>query len=474
MFRIGWVLATGLLIASFLVLADGLTVAWPDIEQGACTLIVGPDDTGALIDAGTLHARTPDENVVSWLREFSEAHPDFRLRYIFATHYHQDHICWIDDIIAAGLLAPDGVVYDQGGSYSSATFAAYESVVSPYRQTISPGQVINLGGGATLQCLVAAGQVYRDCSISTSKENNLSLGFLLSYADFQLWVGGDLEAEVEELAKDVVGDVDVYVVHHHGSRTSSTASFLEALKPEVAVCQTGLNPYGHPTQEVLQNLLSTVDTDGNPGNGTPLVILQNQGSYMGGLDNVFVADPDREGPQPGTVELHTDGTTYTITAPGFPGPISLSTDGVGVTEPLTTAETPSPPTPPTHPAPPRQCTVSVILEAVQLIYNNSVGNDWSLGLEVNGERVPVSRWRLPQTIWTETFDGDMSLTVTAIAVEEDKYPDIGRASATFAVSCPSVQDQTATLGVTVREDRGRYAGNTALWRFRIRVTVSEQ
>jgi len=81
---------------------------------------------------------------------------------------------------------------------------------------------------------------------------------------------------------------------------------------------------------------------------------------------------------------------------------------------------------------------------------------------------------LPQTIWTETFDGDMSLTVTAIAVEDDKYPDIGRASATFAVTCPPVEDQTATLEVTVREDRGRYAGNTALWRFQIRVTVSEQ
>ena len=326
MFRIVWVLAAGLLIASFPTLADGLTVAWPDIEQGACMLIMGPDGTGALIDAGTLYARSPDENVVSWLREFTEAHPGFRLRYVFATHYHQDHICWIDDIVAAGLLAPDGVVYDRGGSYSTDPFATYKSAVSPYRQTISPGQVFDLGGGATLQCLIAAGQVYGDGSISTSDENNLSLGFLLSYADFQLWVGGDLEAEVERLAKDVVGDVDVYVVHHHGSRTSSTDAFLGALKPEVAICQTGLNPYGHPTQEVLQNLLSTVDTDGNPGNGTPLVILQNRGSYMGGLDNVFVADPDGPGSIPGTIELTTDGTTYTIRLPSLPTPLSLATD----------------------------------------------------------------------------------------------------------------------------------------------------
>ncbi|RLC71538.1 MAG: hypothetical protein DRI26_04880, partial [Chloroflexi bacterium] len=68
MFRIGWILAMALLIASFPILAEELIVAWPDIEQGACMLIMGPDGTGALIDAGTLYARSPDENVVSWLR----------------------------------------------------------------------------------------------------------------------------------------------------------------------------------------------------------------------------------------------------------------------------------------------------------------------------------------------------------------------------------------------------------------------
>ena len=473
MFRIVWVLAAGLLIASFPTLADGLTVAWPDIEQGACMLIMGPDGTGALIDAGTLYARSPDENVVSWLREFTEAHPGFRLRYVFATHYHQDHVCWIDDIVAAGLLAPDGVVYDRGGSYSTDPFATYKSAVSPYRQTISPGQVFDLGGGATLQCLIAAGQVYGDGSISTSDENNLSLGLLLSYEDFQLWVGGDLEKEVETLAKNVIGDVDVYVVHHHGSGTSSTLSFLNAVKPEVAVCQVGKNTYGHPSIVTTAFILKARDTDGDPDNGTPMLILQNRGSYFAQYPKVYIADPDDEGPQPGTVELHTDGTTYTITAPGFPGPISLSTDGVGVTESPTTAETPAPPTPPTPPAPPRQCTVSVILEAVQLIYNNSVGNDWSLGLSVNDRRVGFSRYRLPQTVWTGTFNGSTTLTVTAIAVEDDKYPDVGRAAATFTVGCPPSPTQTATLEVLVREDRGRYAGNTALWRFQIRVEVSQ-
>ena len=462
MSRIGWILAAGLLIASFPMLADGLMVAWPDIEQGACTLIMGPDGTGAIIDAGTLHARTPDENVVSWLRDFSEAHPDFRLRYIFATHYHQDHICWIDDIIAAGLLAPDGVVYDRGGSYSSATFATYKSAVSPYRQTINLGQVIDLGGGAILKCLVAAGRVYEDGSISTSDENNLSLGFLLSYDDFQLWVGGDLEAEVEELAKDVVGDVDVYVVHHHGSRTSSTASFLEALKPEVAVCQTGLNPYGHPTQEVLQTLLSTVDTDGNPGNGTPLVILQNQGSYMGGLDNVFVADPDGPGSIPGTIELTTDGTTYTIRLPSLPTPLSLSTDS--------------------------SVTGSSGRESAAQEMPSSTGED-SLGtyvLTLVGNRMPVyhsskywmlivypegsgagvvtaARSSLNEQVFERELNPGDTVTLWIAAIDPEKWPDVGQTTyvVNIPVPCPEVGwSITFEVPFTVHGDSGGPASMT--------------
>jgi competence protein ComEC len=48
---------------------------------------------------------------------------------------------------------------------------------------------------------------------------------------------------------------DVLVVPHHGSRTSSTAGFLEAVAPSVAVIQAGYrNRFGHPVPEVLARL----------------------------------------------------------------------------------------------------------------------------------------------------------------------------------------------------------------------------
>jgi len=444
-----------------------LLVIWPDIEQGACTLIVGPNGTGVLIDAGTLYSGAPDVPLVEWLQTFARSHRSFHLRYIIATHYHTDHICWIDDVIRAGLLDRDGVVYDRGGNYSerSIAFLAYKTAVRSYRKTISLGQTIGLDG-ASLQCLVAAGAVYGDGAISTTDENNLSLGFLLAYKDFQLWVGGDLGKEIEILAKDVIGDVDVYVMHHHGSKTSSSMPFLSALKPEITICQVGeKNPYGHPHELTIRSVFNTPDTDGDTTNGTPILILQNRGYYSGNNPRVYIADPDGPGGLPGTIELKTDGTSYTISAPGLSVPISLSTDRAEKAPETVTSTSESVP-------PATECTLSVILESVELVYNNHVGNDWYLEFFVNGQQVPVYQFGLPKVVWTTTFSEMTTITVKARVIEEDKYPDVGFAMKTFTVTCPS-HSQAATLEVLVREDRGRYAGNTALWRFRIRVETSQ-
>jgi competence protein ComEC len=67
-----------------------------------------------------------------------------------------------------------------------------------------------------------------------------------------------LTADIERLSemnlaeRGVLGPADVLVVPHHGSRTSSTAEFLAAVRPRLAVIPVGhRNRYGHPHAEVL-------------------------------------------------------------------------------------------------------------------------------------------------------------------------------------------------------------------------------
>ncbi len=66
-------------------------------------------------------------------------------------------------------------------------------------------------------------------------------------------LAGDLESPQElRLAREGLAKVDYLLVPHHGSRTSSSAPWLDALRPRVAVVQAGYrNRYGHPAPAVM-------------------------------------------------------------------------------------------------------------------------------------------------------------------------------------------------------------------------------
>ena len=72
---------------------------------------------------------------------------------------------------------------------------------------------------------------------------------------------GDIEQEAEKAIlnkyKSNIGILksDILKVAHHGSKTSSTKEFLEAVKPNTAVIGVGKNNnFGHPNKSVLERL----------------------------------------------------------------------------------------------------------------------------------------------------------------------------------------------------------------------------
>ena len=87
--------------------------------------------------------------------------------------------------------------------------------------------------------------------------NNDSLVMRLSFGRNSFLLTGDVERQVEaELVADGrVAHTDVLKVAHHGSKTSSTADFLDRLQPEFALISAGFeNSYGHPHPDVLARL----------------------------------------------------------------------------------------------------------------------------------------------------------------------------------------------------------------------------
>lgn len=95
-------------------------------------------------------------------------------------------------------------------------------------------------------------------SSNNANENNMV--YIVYYLGVKIMVTGDLVSEDEERMIDYykgtdVLDCDILKVGHHGSKTSSSEEFIDAVSPDIAVISVGVNNmYGHPNQETLDKL----------------------------------------------------------------------------------------------------------------------------------------------------------------------------------------------------------------------------
>ena len=75
---------------------------------------------------------------------------------------------------------------------------------------------------------------------------------------FMFMGDASVTTEKEILDKYNLSDIDVLKVGHHGSKTSSSKYFIDAINPKYSVISVGRNNrYGHPNKEVLDNLYNS-------------------------------------------------------------------------------------------------------------------------------------------------------------------------------------------------------------------------
>jgi len=276
-----------------------------DVSQGDATLIISPSGETLLIDGG--NNGIGDSVIIP----FFKSHGLSSLSYMAATHYHADHIGGLDEVAVDARFSPK-VAFDRGGSATTITFNDYLSAIEDKRQTIAPGEVIDLGAGVTATCHTVDGKLSNGRSISVTNENDRCLGFLIEYGFFQFWVSGDLggggqgQKDVEGPVAPIIGDIDVLRINHHGSNSSSNNTFLRTLLPEVAIISVGDgNGFGHPTREVLDRI----------GNVESVHLIAQTEAGKGGTHSlVQVAN--------GTIKISVREFGYTVSG----GPINFSID----------------------------------------------------------------------------------------------------------------------------------------------------
>lgn len=235
----------------------GLTVVMVDVGQGDGLVVRAPDGQVHCFDGGTESAGFSSiAPVINSLQATGYG-------YTVLSHFHTDHQGGLDSLLNA---YPFQVALDRGdvNRASNSSINSYLAAAGTRRQLVTVGATYQLGGGATMTCICANGSIMGGAFVNPAQaqeENARSVVMRLDYGDFSMWIGGDLTgggnstADVEAPASFACGDVDVYKLNHHGSNTSSSASLLANLDPELAVVSCGAsNPYGHPTTNVTNRI----------------------------------------------------------------------------------------------------------------------------------------------------------------------------------------------------------------------------
>ena len=212
-----------------------------DIGQGDSILIQSMTHA-VLIDGGDFSERT---RLLSYLRSVGVA----RLDLVIATHPHSDHIgglvAVLNQMYVGHVLMPNVV-------HTTETFENFLAAV--YNNDIP---VTFAEAGHRIQAGIIELNVLGPLHFYHSNLNNSSIVLRMTHGDTSFLFTGDMEEIVElELVNAGVNlHSNVLKVGHHGSHTSTSDIFLDAVSPDIAVISVGEgNRFGHPHSSVISAL----------------------------------------------------------------------------------------------------------------------------------------------------------------------------------------------------------------------------
>ncbi len=302
-----------------------------DVEGGQSTLLVGPAGTSLLVDTGwpSVRGSDPDpyqkglhdsgmpDNDGRDVQRIQAAMKDAgvsKLDYVLITHFHVDHVGGVPNLVQRVKV---GEFLDHGENREDSDitrhdYAAYiKAIGKTPRRIVHPGDTIDIPGLTTI-VLAADGEhiaavpgvkpMPNPYCASEPKweldttENPRSAGILVRYGKFRFLDLGDLTKAKEiplVCPENLIGQVDLYLVNHHGFNLSNTRAFVDAIHPRVAIMNNGAHKAGSPEAwqtvhespgiEDLWMLHTAEDSDAAHNSAAPLIA-----NLKGGADGAYL------------------------------------------------------------------------------------------------------------------------------------------------------------------------------------------
>lgn len=221
-----------------------------DVGQADATVLVSPTGETMLIDSGDY--RDDGAEVLAYLDEQGID----RIDHLVTTHPHADHIGGHEAVIDTYERERGGIgaSYDPGVAHTTQTYDEYLDAVE--RHSVD---LFEVRAGDSIPFSGVDVTVLNPPEEETTQDlHDNSIALLIEFGETTYLTTGDLEAEVELRLVEEYGeklDATVYQAGHHGSSTSSSEPFLDAVDPETAIISSaGDSQFGHPHDETLEAL----------------------------------------------------------------------------------------------------------------------------------------------------------------------------------------------------------------------------
>ena len=222
-----------------------LTFAMLDVGQGDALFIETPSGTQVMLDAGPAKVLGPLQKIMSPFDKSIDA--------IIITNPDADHIGGLVDILKNYKV---GEIFESGTLTDS---KIYQNLREEMKKQNIPdilakrGMRLDIGGGVFIDIL------FPDRDVSEWATNDGSVVARLTYGNTSIMLTGDAPTKTEQIIlsenSPTLLKSTVLKVGHHGSRTSSSASFVKAVAPSYALISDGKdNSYGHPHPDTLATL----------------------------------------------------------------------------------------------------------------------------------------------------------------------------------------------------------------------------
>ncbi len=215
-----------------------------DVQNADCFLVKTPRNDYYVIDTGKFPYTSKNPQAAMIIGKYLKDNGIRKIKALIVTHFDNDHAGGAAYMVENFNISKVYVnTTERNSATAAALFQALDLTATPFEVAENNSLIEN--DDVQIKLLRSG----------LDNENENSVQTLMTYKDFDVLFTGDAGVKGFEAIKEhLPSDIEVLKIGHHGAKNVTSAEMLQALNPKIAIISTGINRFGHPSKQTLENL----------------------------------------------------------------------------------------------------------------------------------------------------------------------------------------------------------------------------